>query len=111
MKCVNISYLWYNLEDFWLIVVDVWERGFLGVDIGRILIAFTILFGFLILRRLFTRIVIGRIRRWVERSSARIDNRAVSAAENPVRFIPVVMGAFFALQYLDLTGLPGDHRR
>jgi MscS family membrane protein len=95
-----------SLEDFWLLVVDVWEHGFLGVDIGRILVALAIFVGFLILRRAFTRFITARIKRWSEKSTTRIDNRFVAALENPIRFIPVVMGAFFAIEYLDLSGLP-----
>jgi MscS family membrane protein len=97
-----------SLEDFWMLVVDVWQHGFLGVDIGRILVALAIFIGFMILRRAFTRFVVARFKRWVDRSSVRIDNRVVEALENPIRFIPVVMGVFFALEYLGLSGLPED---
>jgi MscS family membrane protein len=94
-----------RLEDFWLLVVDVWQHGFMGVDIGRLLVALAIFIGFLILRRAFTRIVIARIKHWSEKATTRIDNRIIAALENPIRFIPVVMGAFFATQYLELSGL------
>jgi len=97
-----------SLEDFWTLVVDVWQHGFLGVDIGRILVALAIFIGFMILRRAFTSFVLARFKGWVERSSIRIDNRIIEALENPVRFIPVVMGVFFALEYLDLGGLFED---
>jgi MscS family membrane protein len=94
-----------SLEDFWSLVVEVWQHGLLGIDIGRILVALGIFLGFLILRRLFSRFVIARLKRWAEKSSTRLDNKIVAALEGPIRFIPVVMGAFFAVQYLQLTGL------
>lgn len=94
-----------RLQDFWVLVVDVWEHGYLGVDVGRILVAIAIFCGFLILRRLFTHLVIRRLKRWTSKSATEIDDRALGALENPIRFIPVVMGAFFAIQYLELTGL------
>jgi MscS family membrane protein len=95
-----------KLEGFWSLVVDVWQQGFMGVDIGRLLVALAIFVGFLILRRAFTRFVVARIKRWAEKTATAIDTRVVTALENPIRFIPVVMGAFFALEYLDLSGLP-----
>jgi MscS family membrane protein len=49
--------------------------------------------------------VIARLKRWAEKSSTRLDNKIIAALEGPIRFIPVVMGAFFAVQYLQLTGL------
>jgi MscS family membrane protein len=94
-----------SLEDFWSLVVEVWQHGLLGIDIGRILVALGIFLGFLILRRLFSRFVIARLKRWAEKSSTRLDNKIIAALEGPIRFIPVVMGAFFAVQYLQLTGL------
>ncbi len=94
-----------RLQDFWVLVVEVWQHGYLGIDIGRILVAFAIFCGFLVLRRLFTYFVIGRIKRWASKSTTEIDDRALVALQNPIRFIPVVMGAFFAVEYLQLTGL------
>ncbi len=94
-----------KLEGFWSLVVDVWQQGFMGVDIGRLLVALAIFVGFLILRRAFTRFVVARIKRWSERYTTRIDNKIITALENPIRFIPVVMGVFFAIEYLDLSGL------
>lgn len=94
-----------KLQDFWLLVVEVWEHGYLGVDIGRILAAIGIFCGFLILRRLFTYLVIGRVKRWAGRTSSRIDEAAIGTLENPIRFIPVVLGAFFAIHFLEPSGL------
>ena len=97
-----------GLQDFWRLVVEVWQHGFLGVDISRLLIALGVFVGFLLVRRLFTHIVIGRLKAWSARSKTRIDDRAIAALESPVRFVPLVMGAFFALRFLDLNGLLAD---
>ena len=93
-----------GLQDFWRLVVEVWQHGFLGVDISRLLIALGVFVGFLLVRRLFTHIVIGRLKAWSARSKTRSDDRAIAALESPVRFVPLVMGAFFALRFLDRIG-------
>jgi MscS family membrane protein len=41
------------------------------------------------------------LERLVDSSSAKTDNSILKALKEPVRFIPVVLGIFFALQYLD----------
>ncbi len=94
-----------RLERFWLLVVDVWQHGFMGVDIGRLLVALAIFIGFLVLRRAFTSLVVARVKRWTDKSATPIDNKVIAALENPIRFIPVVMGVFFAFEYLGLSGL------
>lgn len=97
-----------GLQEFWTVVVEVWQHGFLGVDISRILIALAIFVGFLLLRRLFTRFVLARFKNWAGRSKLRVDEKVIGALENPVRFIPVVMGVFFAVRYLAPDGLLED---
>jgi len=94
-----------SLKEFWQVVVEVWRQGVLGVDIGRLLIALGIFLAFLVLRRLFTRVILGRFKSLAARSRTHIDDRVINSLEKPVRLIPLVMGLFFATEYLDLTGL------
>ena len=68
-----------KLEKFWLLVVDVWQKGLFGIQIDRLVIALAILLGFLIVRRLFTHIVIGRAKAWVAKSDGRLDNSILEA--------------------------------
>ncbi len=91
-----------ELQQYWKIVLEVWDKGVWGVDLGRILIAVGIFLGFLAIRGLFTRFVFARIVRWTEKTSTDLDEKAVKALQGPIRFIPVTMGAFFALDYLKL---------
>ena len=97
-----------GLQEFWTVVVEVWQHGLLGVDIARILVALAIFIGFLLLRRLFTNIVLARLKAWTERTKVHVDNAVIAALENPLRFVPVVMGVFFAFRYLEPTGLLED---
>ncbi len=45
-----------GLKKSWLIIVEVWEKGLFGIDISRIVVAVIIFFGFLLIRRLFSKI-------------------------------------------------------
>lgn len=93
-----------QLEEFWALVVDVWTNGIFGIDIGEIVVALAIFFACLVFRRLFSWIVLARLKRWTKRSRTTVDEQLVHALEGPIRFIPVVLGVFLAAEYLSLEG-------
>ncbi len=96
-----------NLQEFWNLVVDVWNRGFLGIEVGRLLIALGIILLFLVFRHFFNLIVIGRLQRWAARSDSKLDDEAVEVLAAPIRFVPIVIGIFIAVGYLGLRGTLG----
>lgn len=93
-----------KLMEFWAVVVDVWHNGYLGIDFGRILVGLCIFIGFLIIRKLFTRFVLKRVRLVAERPTNNLDLGLVNAIERPVSFIPVILGVFFTFDYLQPEG-------
>ena len=93
-----------TLNNFWTLIVDVWPTGLMGIDIGRLVTAVCIFAVFLILRRLFTRFVLSSLKGMARKTSTDIDDRAIDALENPIRFIPLVLGIFFVFEYLDFPG-------
>ncbi|MBT4889384.1 MAG: mechanosensitive ion channel family protein [Rhodospirillales bacterium] len=94
-----------DLVIFWALVVDVWHNGVAGIDVGRMLVAVGILIGFLFVRKLFTRFVLAWLKSIVKKTSTQVDDYAIEALENPIRFVPVVLGIFFSTQYLELEGV------
>ncbi|HIC85916.1 MAG TPA: mechanosensitive ion channel family protein [Desulfobacterales bacterium] len=94
-----------GLKEFWDIVVDVWQRGVYGIDIGRILVAILIFLVFLIARRLFARFIINRLASFTARTKTKLDDEALEVLRKPISFIPVVIGVFFATSYLPLSGI------
>ena len=93
-----------SLKQFWLIVVDVWEKGLFGVDLGRLVVALLIVVGFLLVRRLIAKLLAGRLRAIAKRTRFQIDDEIVEALEEPLALIPVVLGVFIAAEYLSLSG-------
>lgn len=92
-----------SLRQFWSVVIEVWEEGLFGIDIGRIIVAVFIFVGFLLIRRLITRLVINRLNAITKRTKSRLDDDALEVLEKPVSFVPVILGVFFAAKYLPLT--------
>lgn len=93
-----------TLKQFWMLVVDVWEKGLLETSLGRILVALGIVLAALLIRNLFVKIVLGQLKRLVGKTETRFDDDALAVLERPIAFIPVVIGVYFAVDYLALSG-------
>lgn len=91
-----------QLLKFWDIVVRVWQDGYMGIDFGRIFTAIGIFLIFLVFRRVFSRIVLRYVSRLTRKTTTEADDRLIRALKNPIRFIPVILGLFFALETLHL---------
>ena len=85
-----------DLNKFWELVQAVWTDGFAGVDVGRILTALMILLGFLMLRGLFTRFVMAKLRTIAQRTTNKLDDNMVEAMAPPLRMVPLVLGVAWA---------------
>ena len=91
-----------NLNQFWALVVDVWDKGLLDTSFGRIFIAMSIVLVAILIRNLFMKMVIGRLKSMTAKTKTHFDDEALDVLERPVAFIPIVMGIYFALDYLAL---------
>lgn len=93
-----------QFQDFWDLVVQVWHEGFLGVDVGSGVVAIGIFAGFLVLRGLLARFIIGSLRVLAKRTPWEIDDLALEAIAPPMRAVPVILGLFVSIYYLELEG-------
>lgn len=98
----------WDVERLWAITQAVWREGVFGVDVGRALTALGVFIAFLIVRRLFARVVLERLRRYAEETSSRFDDALIGVLDGPLRILPVVVGAFFAIDHLALAGAPAE---
>lgn len=92
-------------QKFWSVVVDIWQHGVGGVDIGRTVIALMILLGFFILRGLIAKFFIGWLRVMAKKTPWTVDDHIVEAIAPPMRAIPVVFGIFVATNYMHFEGI------
>jgi|TARA_R110000772_G_scaffold73208_1_gene159352 MscS family membrane protein len=95
-----------TLVAYWDMVKDVWNYGIGGTSLGDILIALGILIIFLIFRQFFSRFILRRVEKIAQRSDNKLDDSLATALSEPVRFVPAVIGVFFATEYLNLSGTP-----
>ncbi len=81
------------------------EAEVLGLEIGAVATAALVFVVCLLLRGVFTRVVVRRLARWAEKTESRLDDEAVAALEPPLRFMPLVLGLFLAKAILPFAGL------
>ena len=93
-----------KLQHFWLLVVDVWDKGIFETSLGRIFVALGIVLLALLIRNLFVKLIIGWFRRLAEKTKTYFDDNALAVLERPLAFIPVVVGFYLAVDYLALSG-------
>ena len=92
-----------DFETLKLLVIDIWTHGLMGVDIGKIIIALLIFGAFLLIRGLFSKFVLKFLRKLAARSANELDDKIIDALIPPIKFVPVILGIFFASQYMDLS--------
>ncbi len=91
-----------SLQEFWVLVLEVWNHGVYGIDLPQILAALLVFLFFLLIRSLFTRYVLGALSRLGRRTETALDDSLLESLREPLRFVPVLMGIFFATRLLDL---------
>ena len=91
------------LINFKKLFLSVWEKGILGVDIGQILIGLGIFLIFLIFRGLISKLIIKKLEVISKKTSNKLDDTFVNAMVGPARFLPIVLGFFFASYYMTFS--------
>ena len=99
-----LNELWAPFADFWSLTRDVLNNTAFGTSFGRILLAVFVFALLLIARGLFARFVIGWLKRVARRTDNTLDDSMIRAIDHPMRFVPVLIGLFLALEILQLQG-------
>ncbi len=91
-----------SLDELFNTIEQVWTDGLYGIDIGQIIVAVGIFLFFMILRNLLTRFIINRVKKLAAKTKTELDDTIIEALDAPIRFIPFLLGIFFATSYLEL---------
>ena len=90
----------YNFNSLFL---SVWEKGILGIDFFQILVGLGIFLLFLVFRGLISRLIIKKLEIISKRTTNKLDDTFVKSMLGPARFLPIVLGVFFASYYMSFT--------
>ena len=91
------------LNNFKSLFLSVWEKGILGIDFFQILVGLGIFLLFLIFRGLISRLIIKKLEIISKRTTNKLDDTFVKSMMGPARFLPVVLGVFFASYYMSFS--------
>jgi len=89
-----------NFKDLFL---SVWTKGIMGVDFFQIIIGLAIFFLFLVFRGLISKLIIKKLELISKRTTNKLDDTFVKAMQGPARFLPIVLGVFFASYYMSFS--------
>ena len=94
-----------TLLDFVELIIDVWKSSSFGVGMEKMLIAFLIFLSFAFVRGLFSRFVLQKMSSLAAKTETQMDDVMIVSLERPLKFFFLVIGLFFAVEYLQLGGL------
>ena len=89
-----------NFKDLF---ISVWEKGILGINYIEIIIGLAIFLIFLIFRGLIGRLIVKKLELISKKTTNKLDDTFVKSMEGPARFLPIVLGFFFASYYMSFT--------
>ena len=91
-----------TFHSFWALVLDVWQTAFLGVSVGRVLLALGVVIFCLLIRRLVSFVVIANLKVLVRKTENALDDQVVEALQKPLEFVPVILAVYFGAAVLGL---------
>lgn len=91
-----------QFSEIWAIVATVWNTSFLGYNVGDGLAAVAVVLVAFAVRGLFSWLVLRRLIVQAEKTETKLDDKLVKALAGPVKLIPVIIGVYIALHFLNL---------
>lgn len=83
-------------------IKDLLNKTFFNISVENFLIALSIILFFYFLRTPLSRIVMGFLKKLTKRTSTTADDKIINALEEPFKFSFIVLGFFFAKEWLDV---------
>jgi MscS family membrane protein len=90
-----------EVNEFWHLTADVWNRGLLGTTVGELLVAIGIVVLAVIVRKLFAGLVVNRLKALAARTRTQLDDVAVDAISPPLQLLPVIFGLYLAFSFIE----------
>jgi MscS family membrane protein len=91
-------------QDGVVYISEIWNQGAYGFTYGQIITILAIILFSLIIRGIFSRVIVRGIARAASGTETQFDDALVKAVATPLRIVPVILGIYFALQYAQVDG-------
>lgn len=93
------------LKGFGNEIQAVWEIGAFGTNLGEIFQAIGIFLLFIFFRRVFFRTTMTSLKKLAKKTKTDVDDQIIAALEHPLEFAFVVIGLYFAGQFVTLSDM------
>jgi len=96
------------MDNFLELVNQVWNRGFLGIDLGSIISSLAVILIAFLFRGFVISVILNALGRLADKTESKIDDEILSALRKPIGLIPVTVAFYLCTLILPIEGLVGD---
>tara|TARA_B100001063_G_C16711700_1_gene528367 strand:+ start:38 stop:1123 length:1086 start_codon:yes stop_codon:yes gene_type:complete len=96
------------MENFTKLIADVWNTGFLGIDLGSIISSLLVILIAFLFRGFVIAIILNALGRLADRTESKIDDEILNALKRPIGLVPITIALYICTLILPLDGLIGD---
>lgn len=96
------------MDNFLELVSQVWNRGFLGIDLGSIMSSLAVILIAFLFRGFVISVILNALGRLADKTESKIDDEILSALRKPIGLIPVTIAFYLCTLILPIEGLVGD---
>ena len=89
------------MDNFLELVSQVWNRGFLGIDLGSIISSLAVILIAFLFRGFVISVILNALGRLADKTESKIDDEILSALRKPLGLIPVTVASLFV--YISLA--------
>ena len=96
------------MDNFIAIVSDVWNRGFLGVDLGSIISSLAVILIAFLFRGFIISVILNSLGRLADKTESKIDDEILNALRKPIGLIPITVAIYICTLILPISGVVGE---
>ena len=96
------------MDNFLELVSQVWNRGFLGIDLGSIISSLAVILIAFLFRGFVISVILNALGKLADKTESKIDDEILSALRKPIGLIPVTAAFYLCTLILPIDGLVGD---
>ena len=96
------------MENFKNLVRDVWNTGFLGIDLGSIILSLIVMLIAFLFRSFIISVILNAFTKLADKTDSKIDDEILNALKKPIGLVPITIALYICTLILPLSGVIGD---
>ena len=82
------------MENFINLVADVWNKGFLGIDLGSIISSLGVILIALLFRGFIISVILNALSKLADSTKSKIDDEILDALRRPIGLVPITIAIY-----------------